>query len=723
MKLQNAFGGVGLSLAGVSLWFCLAGCSSEPAASGPDASVSDASVSDAAPAEESGGSFFGQMLGLMPLDEPRAESATGPVDEPAFGGDSRDTLPMAGAAVETGRPPSYLASASDPVSTPGETINLLRQVDRWRDAAGPPWIQESDGVVSPRFPRSLLQIRYSPPAAYRWTVVAERIAGGDSLNLMFTIGGHRTMVVLDGFTDHSSGLNLLDGLRANENETTRRGAIFQQQRPYVFVCTVTPSSVQVTCDGTTIVQWSGDPSRLSLREEWVNLPPTTGLGLAVYDSRTQFRINRIELQSLEPGQAGVWNLAARSSPSMHGSSSGTSSSGPGLRTKPLEPSEAALQQKGSICLIEHPQGSGTGFVVGQGIIATNAHVVDGAFAEEIEVDFSTSGGGRHRVRKILYKDSARDLCLLQVPLDRPAIPIVADHAFERGENVVLIGNPAMGKTDVVLRDAVTTGTVAATVHTKGCTFYQIEARVNVGSSGGPVLNFDGQVIGVVAMKATDRGEMEIQRAMRELDHHFASRQRSPIGQGITFAIPVSDLNRAIQEVQRQSESAADRATDLHAAQVVMERLRMLGGLYLLELHANVRPEVRSTAHGIRTGRVKVPPATLRKMKLVELLPEHRARSLAVALRSEEVRQLIRNSSRGLDEKVGQLAANGHLDKTTADSLQSLLTAVNATKRSAENPTTSYQTFSQVVSTRQDQMQKLFDELSDQLAITGPAYED
>lgn len=715
MKPRSAFVKIGGFFAGVSLWICFTGCSSEPAAELPEAQ----------PAVEPEGAFFGQMLGSLPLVEPGVEPTTEPVAEPAPQDEYRDTLLMAEvASVETDRQPSYVASTADPVSARGETVELLQQIDPRRDAVGPPWIQDGDTVVSPLFPRCLLQIRYSPPTAYRWTVVAERTVGSDSLNLVFTVGDQRTMVVLDGYDGQTSGLDMLDGRRANENETTRHGRFFQQQRPHVIVCTVTPSSVQVTCDGTTVIQWSGDPSRLTLRPEWDRLAPTTGLALAVYDRQTQFRISRVELESLASGQAGVWNLASRSDPSMHGSSSGSSSTQPfSRRETPLEPSEAALQQKGSICLIEHPLGTGTGFVVGEGIVATNAHVVDGAYTEEIEVDFSTTGGGRHRVRKMLFKDSARDLCLLQVPLDRSPIPVVADHTFERGENVVLIGNPALGKTDVVLRNAVATGTIAATVHTQGCTFYQIDARVNVGSSGGPVLNFEGQVIGVVAMKATDRGELEINRAMRELDHHFASRLRSPSRQGITFAIPVSDLNRAIQGIQTHSESAIARTMDLHAAQVVMERLRMLGGLYLLELHANVPLSVRQQALAMRSGRVRIPASTLRKMTLVDLLTERQAAGLVVALRSEEVRQMVRNSSRGLDEKVQQLAANGHLDEATARALESLLAAVTSTKRSAENPPGTYQTFSQAVSTRQNQMRKLIDELADQLAITGAAYED
>ncbi len=710
MKPRNVFMRLGGFLAGVSLWVSVTGCSREPAASLPEAP----------PAEEPEGSLFDQMLGSLPTVEPGGEPTTEPVDEvsPQYG--YSDTVPMDEvASVESDRQPSYVASTVAPDSGRSETIDLLPHIDPRLDAVGPPWILDGGTLVSPPFPRCLLQIRYSPPTAYRWTVVAERTVGGDSLNLVLTVGDQRTMVVLDGFDGQTSGLDMLDGRRANDNETTRRGANFQQHRSHVIVCTVTPSSVRVTCDGKTVIQWSGDASRLALRPEWQRLAPSTGLALAVADPRTRFRISRTELVSLEPGQAGVWDLASRSQPSMQGSSSDSSSSQPlSRRQAPKEPSEAALQQKGSICLIEHPMGTGTGFVIGRSVVATNAHVVDGAYTEEIEVDFSTTGGGRHRVQRMLYKDSARDLCLLQVSLDRPPIPIVADHAFERGEHVVLIGNPALGKTDVVLRNAVTTGTIAATVHTQGCTFYQIDARVNVGSSGGPVLNFDGQVIGVVAMKATDRGELEINRAMRELDHNFASRQRTPFGQGITFAIPVSDLNRAIQEVRTQPASAIARTMDLHAAQVVLERLRMLGGLHLLELHANVPQSVREQAVAMRRGRVRVPATMLRKVTFVDLLSERQAQGAAAALRSEEVRQMVRNSSRGLDEKVQQLAANGHLDEAMTRALESLLSAVTSTKRVAENPPGTYQAFSQAVSTRQNQMRKLIDELDDQLADTG-----
>ena len=52
----------------------------------------------------------------------------------------------------------------------------------------------------------------------------------------------------------------------------------------------------------------------------------------------------------------------------------------------------------------------------------------------------------------------------------------------------------------------------AVVHTDQCDFYQIDGAVNPGSSGGPALNYDGAVVAVIAMKATDRGETELKRS-------------------------------------------------------------------------------------------------------------------------------------------------------------------------------------------------------------------
>lgn len=721
-------------------------------------------------------------------DEPAAPASLAATGEPANAAGPQSAGPAPIERIEQTEPgqpiaPSALSpepqsqamAAADTDTQPGKSIDLLQLVDPLRHAMGRPWTRDGTALVSPRTFRAILRIPTEPPSAYRWTIVAERIAGNHSLNLLITVGGRQTMVVLDGFGNHSSGLNLLDGRSADCNESTRLGTVFTSNTPCTIVCVVGPSSVLVTCDGHTIVRWNGSPSQLSTdRRIWIGLE-RAGLALAVYQMDTQFRITQMELTPLDTATAERLYAQApppvgrKPSPGELANAGGARSdrllppwerelpthpgrpmpppipvppaepsremedstplqspaapasqlAQPGPPPEPIEPSEAALQRKGSVCLIEHPFATGTGFVAGENLVATNAHVIQDAYPEEIELGFSSGGGAKYRASKLLYKDSLRDLCLLEVYLDRPPIPIVADHALQRGEKVVIIGNPALGETDVVLRDAVATGTIHALVHAQGCDFYQVNATINYGSSGGPVLNFDGQVVGVVAMKATERGEMEIHRALGELDRSFSAHFRPAGTRGIAFAIPVGELNKALETVRTQSQSAVEQVNDRHTAEVAFERLSVLGGLHLLQLYANVPRAVRQQAEQMRFRHI--PAATLRQMKLVELLPEDRAHALAMVLGSEEVRKVTRDCERRLAEKVEHVRQSQHLEETTRIALESLLRAVTKTKEHTENPPTTYQTFSRAISDRENELKKLINQLSDQLAITDPAY--
>ena len=65
-----------------------------------------------------------------------------------------------------------------------------------------------------------------------------------------------------------SGLERIDGKVSQDNETTHRGWRFVNGRRATITCEVRKGGVAVTCDGKRIVDWRGDPGRLSLVEGW-----------------------------------------------------------------------------------------------------------------------------------------------------------------------------------------------------------------------------------------------------------------------------------------------------------------------------------------------------------------------------------------------------------------------------------------------------------------------
>jgi hypothetical protein len=88
-------------------------------------------------------------------------------------------------------------------------------------------------------------------------------------------------------------LNLTVGRPADNNATTFRSPVFLADRPSTIVCSVRESSVQVSCNGQPVVNWSGNVQELDLdRRFWTGIPPDK---LFIGTWLTTFRIRKLEL--------------------------------------------------------------------------------------------------------------------------------------------------------------------------------------------------------------------------------------------------------------------------------------------------------------------------------------------------------------------------------------------------------------------------------------------
>ncbi len=149
-------------------------------------------------------------------------------------------------------------------------------------------------------------------------------------------------------------------------------------------------------------------------------------------------------------------------------------------------------------------GMGTGVVIdARGYIVTNYHVVDGV--REILV---TQADGRRQVAKLIARDLETDLAVIKIdartPL--PVIPIGTSSDLMTGETVIAVGN-AYGYEHTVTRGIVSA--LHRAVQVSDAQFYddliQTDASINPGNSGGPLLNIDGEMIGInVAVRAAPR---------------------------------------------------------------------------------------------------------------------------------------------------------------------------------------------------------------------------
>jgi serine protease Do len=145
------------------------------------------------------------------------------------------------------------------------------------------------------------------------------------------------------------------------------------------------------------------------------------------------------------------------------------------------------------------RGMGSGFVIDkEGHILTNYHVIEGA--DEIVVMLEDNGKEKEYTATLIGSDSKTDIALIKInrePGDTTEFPFLqlgSSEHLEVGEWVVAIGNP------FGLSHTVTVGVVSALGRSIGAgpydEFIQTDASINPGNSGGPLINIEGQVIGI-----------------------------------------------------------------------------------------------------------------------------------------------------------------------------------------------------------------------------------
>ena len=138
---------------------------------------------------------------------------------------------------------------------------------------------------------------------------------------------------------------------------------------------------------------------------------------------------------------------------------------------------------------------GSGFSINeQGYILTNAHVVLNA----LDIQVLLSDGKKAYPAKIIGMDRLTDTALLKIEPDRQltVLPLGDSDKLRMGEMVLAIGNP------LGLRHTVTSGIISAKervspqANDKFAYFIQTDSAINPGSSGGPLINLYGEVVGI-----------------------------------------------------------------------------------------------------------------------------------------------------------------------------------------------------------------------------------
>lgn len=172
--------------------------------------------------------------------------------------------------------------------------------------------------------------------------------------------------------------------------------------------------------------------------------------------------------------------------------------------------------------------SGSGFLVSSdGLIVTNAHVV--ANKRSVRVKLHNGEVYEAIVRGI---DPVQDIATIKItpkaPL--PTVPLGRSSDVRQGEFVVAMGAPHL------LRNTITSGIVSTVqrgsrelgLSNKDMDYIQTDAIIDVGNSGGPLVNLDGEVIGINTLKVTA---------------------------GISFAIPSDRVRDFLQQEEKKNQSS------------------------------------------------------------------------------------------------------------------------------------------------------------------------
>ena len=186
-----------------------------------------------------------------------------------------------------------------------------------------------------------------------------------------------------------------------------------------------------------------------------------------------------------------------------------------------------VQRRGFFADLVPREGFGTGFAIDrEGHILTNFHVVEGA--QHIEIEFEE---GVSYPAQVVGHDRRFDLALLKV--DAPvgmlhAVEFGSSADLQVGQRAIAIGNH-FGKYSRSLTTGVVSG-LDRTLEASGDRFVggiiQVDAAVNQGSSGGPLLDSSGRVIGIIT----------------------ALFSRNGANTGVSFALPVDKIVRTLPEL-------------------------------------------------------------------------------------------------------------------------------------------------------------------------------
>lgn len=192
------------------------------------------------------------------------------------------------------------------------------------------------------------------------------------------------------------------------------------------------------------------------------------------------------------------------------------------------------------------EGIGSGFIINEeGYILTNYHVIKGA--TEVTVTLST---GDEVPATVVNYEETKDIAMLKLK-EGTKVPAVAElgdsDAIYPGAEVIAIGTPLSKNFAQTLTKGVISGSnrTVTTENGESVNLIQTDAAINPGNSGGPLVNTNGEVIGINSMKiGTQAGNTSVE--------------------GIGFAIPINEVKNKIDDLSKPILNLGIKVRDIDA---------------------------------------------------------------------------------------------------------------------------------------------------------------
>jgi regulator of sirC expression with transglutaminase-like and TPR domain len=172
------------------------------------------------------------------------------------------------------------------------------------------------------------------------------------------------------------------------------------------------------------------------------------------------------------------------------------------------------------------QGLGSGFIIApDGLIATNLHVI----GEARPVAVQTADGRKYDVVAVEAYDRPLDLAVIRIDAKNlPALALGNSDALKQGQGVVALGNPQG------LRHSVVAGVVSGTREIDGRQMIQLAIPIEPGNSGGPLLDLDGRVEGILTMKSAVTDNLGFAMPVNALKPLIEKPNPTPISRWLTI---------------------------------------------------------------------------------------------------------------------------------------------------------------------------------------------